>query len=151
MVTHVITAQHHYHVRLTVFLITLPLSLPLYIDVARRGCGGSILLLPSYHPWWECVYSVHRYHYYHHTIIRSDTAEISIYTRGEMPCVCWQITARIMNTFKCLWSYFLFVYNPLHILNSSETFHRLMTLASFYIITPENNMTSTIAMIRAKQ
>ena len=33
----------------------------------------------------------------------------------------------------------------------SETFHRLITLASFYIITPENNMTSIIVMIRAKQ
>ena len=73
-----ITAQHHYHVRLTVFLITLPLSL--CIDVARRGCGGSILLLPSCHDGNVFTYSVHRYHYYHHTMIRSDTAEISIYT-----------------------------------------------------------------------
>ena len=38
------------------------------------------MLLPSCHEGNVFTYSVHRYHYYHHTMIRSDTAEISIYT-----------------------------------------------------------------------
>ena len=141
-----ITAQHHYHVRFTVFLITLPLSLPLY------WCGEAgvwrIDIVVTKLPWWECVYSVHRYHYYHHTIIRSDTAEISIYTvRRDALCA-------LTNNCEDNEYIQVFMVNVIILILTPplQTFHPLMPLNHFteHMHYNTQNTTCTVVMICVK-